>query len=134
MLSLSSQDYMNIIISAIGIIFFAYKRFIEPQLPQHKATKINNDLAILTQSATIIVQKVQQVSSGISPAQRKQIATEDIKLLMQELGASIPSDEVISGAIESAVWILKQTGVASLSDRETRQVPGVKPPDRNPYN
>jgi hypothetical protein len=127
-MQLSSQDYTNIVIALIGIGYYIFKQFIEPNLPASKAARVNNDLATLTQAAALAVQKVEQLSSNRDPDTRKRLATQDIKTRLGELGAPIPSDEAISGAIESAVYLLRlaQGKSVALPDRATRQTPTIR--------
>lgn len=105
--TLSPQDITNILIAGVGVLFYVYKQFVEPNLPHNKAVQVNNNLAGLTKAATLVVQKIEQESADLSPAQRKSQAVEDVKALLREVGAPIPSDEAINGAIESAVYLLK---------------------------
>lgn len=118
---MSPQDITNILIGLIGIVFYVYKALVEPRLPTQKAIQINNDLATLTQVTTLVVQKIEQQYTNLSPVQRKSQAVEDIKLLLQEVGAPVPSVEAISGAIESAVYLLGLAQGKQISDKVTRQ-------------
>ena len=115
-------DWTNIIIAALGIGFALYKSFVEPKLPAQKAVQVSNDLATLTRAATLVVQKVEQTAVDLPSADRKTMAIQDIKSLLLEVGAPIPSDEAISGAIESTMYLLNLAqGKVAKTDTSTRR-------------
>jgi Phage holin protein (Holin_LLH). len=115
---ISPTDITNIILSVGAVLFYLYKRIVEPRLPANK-------LAMLSQIATIVVQRIEQQGSDLSPDRRKQLAVDDVKALLREFHAPVPSDEAISGAIESAVYVI---GLMQPKAPQTISTQAARPP------
>ena len=132
--TLSPTDITNIIIAAFpflalfaGIIY----RYTGQRVP-------SNVVASLTQFATIAVQMIEQIESNASPAQKKAQAVQEVEALFKAAHLPVPPEEVISAAIESAVYLLNLNkplapAIASRETISTSAIPRSPGTDVPPY-
>jgi hypothetical protein len=124
--SLSAQDITNILIAVIGLGAFIVKTFVEPRLPA-------NMQAFLFQSVQAAVQHVEQIyADNYTNDQKKAYALRMVKDLFAAVHLAPPSDALIGGVIESAVFLLKQNKLLALPDRATISTQAVQRSSRMP--
>ena len=99
-------DYMEIILSALGIVYLLLEYLIKPRLSPQKFAQWESGLSAALKGASMVVHKVEQVSGDASAQQKKRMAIANLQTLLSAPGAPSPSDETVDWAIEYMVKLM----------------------------